>query len=116
MSAFLPAKGQGLPTDPDHPQLLERTLDREERRFRWAVRAAQWRARELAEIVFGGVGESTLRSARAEGPARGLLVLRVPFEDLQAHQAREQRFMAAAASDPVLAQIPLVYVFGPDDG
>jgi hypothetical protein len=114
MSAFLPAKGQGLPSDPDHPQLIERTLDREERRSRWAVRAAQWRARELAEAVFGGVGESSLRAMRPAGPARGLLVLSVPFSDLDSHRLREERFMAAAEADPVLAQIPLVYVFGPD--
>lgn len=114
MSAFLPDQGRGAPTDPDHPQLLERTLDREEQQSRWAVRAAQWRARELAEIVFGAVAESSLRGLRTKGPARGLLLLRVPFEDLASHQAREARFMAAAEADPVLGQIPLVYVFGPD--
>jgi hypothetical protein len=114
MSAFLPEQGRGVPTDPDHPQLVARTLDREERQSRWAVRAAQWRARELAEIVFGGIAESSLRGVRSEGAARGLLVLRVPFEDLASHQAREARFMAAAEADPVLGQVPLVYVFGPE--
>jgi hypothetical protein len=114
MSAFLPAKGQAVPTDPEHPQLIERTLDREERRSRWAVRAAQWRARELAEAVFGGVGESSLLGMRMAGPARGVLVLSVPFSDLARHSEREGRFMAAAAADPVLGQVPLVYVFGPE--
>lgn len=116
MSAFLPTKGQGMPIDPDHPRLIERTLDREERRSRWAVRAAQWRARELAEAVFGAVGESSLLGMRVAGPARGVLVLSVPFGDLEHHRRREARFMAAAADDPVLGQVPLVYVFGPDHG
>jgi hypothetical protein len=116
MSAFLPAKGQGVPIDPEHPQLVERTLDREERRSRWAVRAAQWRARELAEAVFGGVGESSLLGMRIAGPARGVLVLSVPFSDLERHRVREGRFMAAAAADPVLGRVPLLYVFGPEHG
>lgn len=115
MNAFLPAGGQGMPVDPDHPQLSERTLDREERRSRWAVRAAQWRARELAEVVFGEVGESSLLGMRAAGPARGILLLSVPFGDLERHRQREERFMAAAAADPVLGQVPLVYVFGPHE-
>ena len=114
MSPFLPAKGRGVPIDPDHPQLIERTLDREERRARWAVRAAQWRARELAEAVFGSVGESSLHGMRPMGPARGLLVLSVPFEDLDRHRELEERFLAAADADPVLTQVPLVYIFGPD--
>lgn len=115
MSGFVPMEGRGLPTDPEHPHLLEIRHDREELRARWAVRAAQWRARELAEEVFGEVGESSLRAPRANGPARGLLVLRVPFRDLDSHREREARFMAAAVADPVLSQVPLVYVFGAED-
>lgn len=112
MSAFLPPQGRGAPGEADHPQLLERDFDRDERRARWAVRAAQWRARELAEAVFGAVSESTLKGLRPSGGARGLLVLGVPFRDLETHRAREARFMAAAHADPILSQVPLVYVFG----
>lgn len=113
MSAFLPARGSGPGNEPEHPQLLERSLDRAERRGRWAVRAAQWRARELAEAVFGSVEGGALVGPRPGGPVRGLLELRVPFADLDTHRAREARFMAAAERDPVLSQVPLVYVFGP---
>ncbi len=112
MSALLPPQGRGAPNEADHPQLLERDLDRNELRARWAVRAAQWRARELAEAVFGAVTETTLKGLRPFGDARGLLVLGVPFRDLETHRAREARFMAAAHDDPILSQVPLVYVFG----
>lgn len=113
MSAFLPPTGRGASSEADHPRLVERDLDRNEVRARWAVRAAQWRARELAEAVFGAVSETTLKALRPSGDARGLLVLGVPFRDLESHRAREARFMAAAHEDPILSQVPLVYVFGP---
>lgn len=116
MSAFLPAGARGPETDPDHPRLLERDLDREERRARWAVRAAQWRAMELAEAVFGSVSDGSLQGLRASGAVRGLLVLRVPFDGLEAHRDRETRFLQAAAEDPVLSGVPLLYVFGADHG
>jgi hypothetical protein len=38
----------------------------------------------------------------------------VPFQDLNVHRAREARFMAAVEMDPLLANVPLVYVIGPD--
>ena len=55
-----------------------------------------------------------MHAVRPVGPARGLLVLSVPFEDLERHRELEARFLAAAGADPVLTQVPLVYVFGPD--
>jgi hypothetical protein len=103
----------GLP-EPDHPRLLQRPHSLSEQRARWEVRAAQWRARELAELVFGVVSESALSALRPHGPLRGLLRLRVPFSDLALHREREARFMAAVESDPVLARIRLVYVIAPD--
>jgi hypothetical protein len=116
MSGLVPGRAMGDPGRlPDAAQ-LERDLTREERRSRWAVRAAQWRARELAEIVFGGVTRSSLIGMRLGGAARGLLQLDVPFEDLDTHRAREARFLAAAGADPVLSQVPLVYVIGPAAG
>ena len=113
MSGFLPRDARGAPGEAEHPRLIQGDLDEARIRARWAVRAAQWRARELAEAVFGDVGETRLRGLRTEGSARGLLTLAVPFGDLDTHRDREARFMAAAYEDPVLSRVPLVYVFGP---
>lgn len=115
MKGFLPdgVRGGGLP-EPDHPRLDQRPLSRAERRARWEVRAAQWRARQIAEAVFGRVGDSSLISLRATGPLRGLLRLEVPFLDVREHRVREDRFLAAVDKDPVLARIRLVYVIGPE--
>ena len=107
-----PASSGGAP-ELEHPRLLERPLSLAERRARWEVRAAQWRARELAESVFGEVGGISLLGMRPHGPLRGLLRLEVPFVDLALHGSRQARFMAAAQADPVLARVPLVYVFAP---
>lgn len=114
MSAFLPASARGGLPEPEHPSLQQRPLTDAERRARWEVRAAQWRAREIAEAVFGRVGESALFGAKAGGVLRGLLRLRVPFTDLGDHRDREARFLAAVDADPVLAHIRLVYVIGPE--
>lgn len=113
MSGLLPGKPTGPAGEAEHPRLIEGDLDRAEVQARWAVRAAQWRARELAEAVFGDGVEARLRGLRTAGPARGLLTLAVPFADLETHRSREARFMAAAYQDPILSKVPLVYVFGP---
>lgn len=107
-----PARPGAMP-DPEHPRLLQRPLSLAERRARWEVRAAQWRAREIAEAVFGDVGESALVSLRPTGPLRGLLRLEVPFVDFEAHAERERRFLAAVEADPVLERVPLVFVIDP---
>ena len=114
MSAFLPTSARGALPEPDHPTLQQRPLTDSERRARWEVRAAQWRARAIAEAIFGRVGESALLAANAGGALRGLLRLRVPFGSLREHRERESRFLAAVDADPVLAHIRLVYVLGPD--
>ena len=80
------------------------------------MRAAEWRARELAETVFGRVAGASLLGLRLGGELRGLLHLEVPFVDLDVHRDRERRFLAAAADDPILTQVPLVYVFGSERG
>lgn len=116
MSAFLPPNSPGADTDPDHPRLQERPRSQAEEKARWEVRAAQWRARELAEAVFGAVSDTALSAVRSAGPLRGLMQLHVPFHDLDVHRAREARFMAAVEADPLLSEVPLVYVFGPDPG
>lgn len=114
MSAFLPSRPPGIDAERDHPRLQQRPLSRAELRARWEVRAAQWRARELAEAVFGRVRGMGVTGIRPDGLMRGLLRLDVPFDDLEAHRAREARFMAAVESDPVLANVRLVYVFAPE--
>ena len=114
MSAFLPAHyGQG-DGDPEHPRLQQEPASPAEQRARWEVRAAQWRAHELAHVVFGAVSDVGMISMRRGGDMRGLLRLEVPFDDLEAHRAREARFMAAVSMDPLLSTVPLVYVIGPD--
>jgi hypothetical protein len=49
---------------------------------------------------------------RHDGDIRGLFVLDVPFQDLEAHRAREAKFLALTAGDPLLVRVPLVYVLG----
>ncbi len=114
MSGIVPRSAGGGGLEPEHPRLQQRPHSPAEQRARWEVRAAQWRARELAEAVFGSVSDSSLLGLRREGALRGLLHLQVPFLDLDVHRAREERFLAAARADPILARIPLVYVFAPE--
>ena len=49
MSAFLPANPGVRGAEPEHPRLHQEPMSPAQRRARWEVRAAQWRARELAE-------------------------------------------------------------------
>ena len=105
----------GLP-EPEHPRLQQGPRALAERRARWQVRAAQWRAREIAEAVFGEVAASSLLNLRPTGALRGLLALEVPFESLDAHRERESTFLAAVETDPILTRVPLVYVFAPRCG
>lgn len=116
MSPLLPERPRGPAAEPDHPRLQQRPLSPAERRARWEVRAAQWRAREIAEAVFGRVAATTLLGLRPHGELRGLLHLEVPLPDLDVHRARERVFLAAVRDDPLLARIPLVYVFGGERG
>ena len=113
MSAFLPERGSQGNGDPDHPRLQQEPASPAEQRARWAVRAAQWRAHELAHLVFGGVADMGLTGMRRSGDMRGLLRLDVPFDDLDTHRDREARFMAAVSTDPLLSTVPLLYVIGP---
>lgn len=114
MSAFVPGRaGQGG-GEPDHPRLQQEPASPAEQRARWEVRAAQWRAHELAQLVFGRVSDMGLIGMRRKGGMRGLLRLDVPFDDLDAHRDREARFMAAVSIDPILSTVPLLYVIGPD--
>ena len=114
MSAFLPHSGGSFEADPDHLRLHQEPDSPAERQSRWEVRAAQWRAHEIAHVVFAGVTGMGLVGLRREGSVRGLLRLDVPFDDLDVHREREARFMAAVSMDPVLSSVRLLYVIGPD--
>jgi hypothetical protein len=113
MSALIPRRAGGEDPERAHSELQQRPLSQAEYRALWEVRAAQWRARELAEELFGSVGYMALIGIAGKGHPRGLLHMEVPFESLEAHRLIESRFMSAAARDPILTQVPLVYVMGP---
>jgi hypothetical protein len=114
MSAFLPGAPHAAPSDPERSSLRQRPLSPAERRGRWEVRAAQWRARAIAERVFGHVTDTSLLGMRPDGPLRGLVRMSVPFLGLPDHLAKQERFLAAVRDDPVLSRVRLVYVLGPD--
>ena len=112
MSLFpwVPAGGEG--GDGLEPTShLDPRLDREVRR-RWEVRAAEWRAVFLAELVFDGPVVPRLAGGSGMG-FRALLELEVPFDDLEAHREAEARFLAAAGRDPLLGDFPMVVLFAP---
>ena len=112
MSLFpwVPAGGEG--GDGFEPTShLDPRLDREVRR-RWEVRAAEWRAVSLAELVFDGPVVPRLAGGAGMG-FRALLELEVPFDDLDAHRQAEARFLAAAGRDPLLGDFPMVVLFAP---
>jgi len=115
MSPFIPRTAGGEGPEPDHPRLHQRPVTRAESRSLREVHAAKWRARELAEAVFGDVCEMGLIGMRPHGPLRGLLRFLVPFDDPAVHRDREARFMAAVHADPLLSSVRLVYVIGPDE-
>jgi hypothetical protein len=92
---------------------IDPTLGIEEARLRWETRTAQWRARELAESIFGGEVTARLSGHTARSTFRGLLHLDVPFTSLERHRSLETIFLAVAARDPVLSRVPLVFVLGP---
>jgi hypothetical protein len=98
--------------DEEKTVFVDPTLGVDTRRERWEARAAQWRARHVAELVFGGDVEARL-SGRGRPPFRGLLELDVPFTDLSTHREREAVFLACVARDPLLASVPFIYVIGP---
>ncbi len=115
MSDLVPRRPSGSGPEPEHARLVQAD-SREDRLRRWEVRAAQWRACELAEASFGEGVETRLVSLRPHGRLRGLLRLDVPFDSLRSHRAREAEFLAAVGSDALLTRIPLVYIVGPGPG
>lgn len=113
MSDLIPRPAVPFVPEPEPTAHLVDESSRQDRLRRWEVRAAQWRACELAEQSFGGQVDAMLVSLRMTGPMRGLLRIDVPFESVPDHRAREERFLASVVSDALLSRIPLVYVLGP---
>lgn len=115
MSGVLPPLLDGRDERGDRPAagLLE-ILTEEQRLGRWEVRAAEWRALELARSAFGPEVRASLLGMRDRGALRGLLKLDVPFVDLELHREREAAFLGMVWADPLMARVPLVFVLGPD--
>ena len=112
MSDFFPRPPDPLRSEPEPTGTLDPTLDRREYRA-WEVRAAQWRALEVAEAIFGDGVRVALAHYPGRGPFAGLLHLDVPFTDLARHQELERVFCSCAGLDPVLSRIPFVFAFAP---
>jgi hypothetical protein len=113
LDEFWPQTPDGPVHDADPTGHLDPLLEWRVEQRPWEVRAAQWRARALAEVAFGeGVGVS-LTGRVGYQAFRGLLTLTVPFRDLPNHRAREAVFLSWAGQDEVLARVPLIFVFEP---
>ena len=112
---IVPRRPGGGDDRSDRPEPhLQGVVSEAERIGRWEVRAAQWRALELARHAFGAQARGSMIGLRHQGPMRGLLRLDVPFEDLDEHRRREAHFLGMVGADPLLSRVPLVYVVGPD--
>jgi hypothetical protein len=117
VSGLIPLRPEGGGERSDRPDApLQERLTEEERVGRIEIRAAQWKALELARAVFGEDVGMAMIGLRHRGPLRGLLRLDVPFESLERHREREGMFLSLVGRDPLLARVPLVYVVGPDGG
>lgn len=115
MSGLIPLRPWGGGERSDRPEpRLQGVLSEAERLARWEVRAAQWRALELAQAAFGPGVRGTLVGVRHEGPMRGLLRLDVPFESLERHREMESVFLGLVDADPLMSRVPLLFVVGPD--
>jgi len=113
VSEILPIRPAGPPQEQERTFYVDPTRGEVATRRAWEQRAAQWRARELAERVFGGEVTARLTGRSGARPFRGLLHMEVPFADLESHRALETVFLASAARDPLLSEVPFVFVLAP---
>ncbi len=113
MNGFLPSRPRTPQGNLPWTTVLDPTRAREDLRFRWRIRAAQWRALSLAVEVFGPGVRASLSGLRGTGAFQGLLQLEVPFQDLPRHREAEARFLAGASLDPLLSGVSFIYVFRP---
>jgi hypothetical protein len=98
--------------DTEGAHWLEIREERVSSRRRWSIRAAQWRALELAREVFGDAA-ARLEGFPPRGAFEGMVHLSVPFQDLETHSHLEARFSGLAGRDELLSRVPLVFVFEP---
>lgn len=103
-----------LPEDPEGIVNIDPLLERRLERSPWQLRSAQWRAWALAEAAFGDGVRTHLAGMGGYRPFRGLLTVSVPFRTLQDHRERESMFLAWVSRDPVLTQVPFVFIFQPE--
>ena len=115
MSEWLPGLQGPVEEDPERTVYVDPTHGEKTHRSRWETRAAQWRAHELAEQVFGGEVTTRLTGRLPGASFRGLLHLAVPFRDLESHRTLEAAFLACAARDDLLASVPFVFVLSARD-
>jgi len=114
MDDFFRSDPPGVPFDPERTVHLDPLLSRRLESRPWEVRAAQWRAWELAELAFGEEVRAELTGRGGYPPFRGLLSITVPFKDLDDHRRRERTFLGWALADPILSNVPFVFLFRPD--
>lgn len=114
MDGLLPLPPEGDAGDPESTSIQDPRYHQERQYVRWEKRSAQWRALILARHVFGEDETAVdLAAYPSRGGFRGLLHLRVPFDNLEDHQRREAWFGDLAARDEVLSRVPMVFVFDP---
>ncbi len=101
--------------DRDDAHWIEVREVRSSHRERWSIRAAQWRGLELAREIFGDSVVLRSEGFPPRGGFQGLVHLTVPFDSLEAHRTREARFAGLVGADELLARVPLVFVFEPQD-
>jgi hypothetical protein len=109
---FHPPQG-GSPFEPEVTEHLDPFLAHRLETRPWELRSAQYRARWFAEMAFGADVQASLAGRPGYPSFRGLLYLRVPFRDLEDHERRQSLFLTWAGHDPLLARVPLVFVFEP---
>ena len=104
----------GLPDSDQGIVHLDPLLERRREKRPWRVRSAQWRAWALAEAAFGDGVRTHLAGRGGYDTFRGLLTITVPFRALTDHRRRESAFLSWAARDPVLTEVPFVFIFQPE--
>lgn len=95
------------------PATLVQGVQEETRREAGDANSARWRAGAIAEAVFGAGVVPRLRYARGAPGFHALVELQVPFQGLEVHREREDRFLAEAGRDEILSRIPTLFVFTP---
>jgi hypothetical protein len=100
----------GPPPDLGHTTAIDPRFGRDHRHH-WTLQSALWRARLLAEAVFGGSCVCEIGEFPKTRLFQGLLELEVPFTNPEQHFCRERIFRSWAGRDPVIGQLSLVFVF-----